>query len=297
MSTLTKVFIVLLSVFSIAFTVMTISVVAQTSNWKDTAEKFQSQAQIADTNLRNLIAANAAELAASRDAVKAGLDRIADVEKSLKSSQQEAGQLKIEQARAAAEKSNAEAINRGLLAQLQTADDARAELRKQRDELEQRNIELERRNIDLNDRVNEQTAQLAVFIEQKRQFEQQLHLLKAENERVGGEARRLTSGGRLEDPSGAGLPGLTAVTPVALRAIRGRLTAVDGDRVALSVGSADGVKKDMRFVIYRGEQYVGDVTIHLVEPNQSAGRLVRSVSTPQSGDEIVDEVGFVASRG
>ena len=59
LSTLTKVFAVLLVFFSIAFTVMTVSMVAQTTNWKDTAQKYEEHALVADTNLRNLIASSA----------------------------------------------------------------------------------------------------------------------------------------------------------------------------------------------------------------------------------------------
>jgi hypothetical protein len=57
------------------------------------------------------------------------------------------------------------------------------------------------------------------------------------------------------------------------------------------------VKKDMRFVIYRGNQYIGDLVVSLVEPNQAAGRLVQSTVTPQAGDQVVDELGLAASRG
>lgn len=297
MSTLTKVFIVLLSVFSIAFTVMTVSLASQTTSWRDVARKYEDQAVIADTHLRNLIAANAAEMATSRDAVKAAMDRIAALEGELKSARQESGQLKVELARAASEKSNAEAVNRGLLAQLQVAEDARSEYRKQRDDLEKRSVELERRNIDLNDRVNEQTAQIAVFVEQKRQYEQQLNLLKSENERLATGTQQLSSARALEDPRGAATPGVLARAPVADRIIRGQLTEVDGNMVTLSVGAADGVKKDMRFVIYRDAEYVGDLAVSLVEPNQSAGRLVRSASPPRAGDQVIDELGLASSRG
>jgi hypothetical protein len=53
----------------------------------------------------------------------------------------------------------------------------------------------------------------------------------------------------------------------------------------------------MVFVIYRDDQYVGDVRISLVDPNQSAGRLVRSTLTPEPGDQAADEMSLTASRG
>lgn len=204
MSTLTKVFVVLLTVFSIAFTVMTVSITAQTTNWRDLAQKYENHAVVADTHLRNMIAANAAELASARDALSASLTKIKELEEANKKSSDEAAQLKLEQARAAAEKSNAEAMNRGLLAQLQVAEDGRSEYRKQRDDLETRNAEIETRNIDLNDRVNELTAQVTVLLEQRRQFEQQLALLKSENERLATSTQRVSSAMSLESPTGEG---------------------------------------------------------------------------------------------
>ena len=83
MSTLTKVFIVLLSVFSIAFTTMTVSIVAQWADWKELANDYQQHAVVADTNLRHMIAANAAELAAANDTIRGHLEQIGELENTI----------------------------------------------------------------------------------------------------------------------------------------------------------------------------------------------------------------------
>ncbi|MCH9001926.1 MAG: hypothetical protein IIC02_05070, partial [Planctomycetes bacterium] len=108
MSTLTKVFIILLVVFSIAFTTMTISVVSQTTNWRDMAIQFQEHAQIADTNLRHMIASSAASLAAAKESVADRLDRINQLESQIQTSRNEIAQLSSELARSASEKSSSE---------------------------------------------------------------------------------------------------------------------------------------------------------------------------------------------
>ena len=126
-----------------------------------------------------------------------------ELEAQLQAGRNELAELRSEVAQAASEKSTTEAMNRGLLGQLQTADAGRAEYRKQRDELEGRNIDLERRNIDLDDRVNELTARISVFLEQKRQYEQQINILRVENEKLSQAARRLSTGVALEEPAGA----------------------------------------------------------------------------------------------
>ncbi len=297
MSILTKVFIVLLVLFSIAFTSMTVAVVARTPNWRDLADKYQEHARVADTALRHEIAANAALLATLRDDVQLKLERIGELETQLQAARDEAAQLRAEVAKAGAERSSAEAMNRGLFAQLQATEKARSEYLKQRDDLESTQIDLQQRNIDLGDRVNELTAQIDVLLEQQRHYEQQINILRTENERLaqagGTRSRAMT----LEEPAGAAMPGVTPVTPVAARAIRGKVLEVSGSLVTISVGSADGVRKDMVFVIHRQGQYVGDVQVNMVDPNQSAGRLLRGNMTPQVGDDITDALALVESAG
>jgi hypothetical protein len=296
LSTLTKVFIVVLVVFSIAFTTMTVSIVAQSTDWRDTALKYDEHARVADTNLRNQIAASTAELTTARDSIKGHLEKIGELEGQLKTNGAELAKLRSDIAKAESEKSSSEAMNRGLLAQLQIADSGRAEYRKQRDEIEKRSIELERRNIDLNDRVNEQTARIAVLFEQKRQYEQQINILRTENEKLAREAHRPAGATVLEEPSGAAMSNVTPLTAVSATPIRGKILDISGNIVTISVGTADGVKKDMVFVIHRGDQYVGDMKINTVSPNQAAGRIVRSTSAPAQGDQVTDELAMRASR-
>ena len=297
MSTLTKVFVVLLVVFSIAFTVMTVSIVAQSANWRELANDYQQHAVVADTNLRHMIAANAAELAGAKDAIKGYLRDIADLREESQASSNEMAQLRSEVKRIESEKSSSEAINRGLVAQFQSAEAARAEYRNQRDELEKQNIDLERRNIDLNDRVNELTARVAVMMEQKRQFEQQIHILRAETEKLARDARKVSTGVAVEEATGAAMSQVTALAPVATSPIRGHVVETSGNLITISVGAADGVKEDMVFVVHRGDQYVGDVRITLVDPSQAAGRVVGPGFTTRPGDQVTDASGLGSTRG
>lgn len=296
MSTLTKVFTVLLVVLSIVFTVMTISVVAQTARWKDNAEKYEENARIADTNLRQMIAASAAELATARDTIKSHLGKVGELETQMQANSAELARLRTDLAKVEAEKSSAEAMNRGLLTQVEAARSGETEYRKQLAGIEKRNIELERRNIDLNDRVNEQTAQIDVLVEQKRQYEQQLNILKEELERGSRQASRPGAGASMESPTGAAMQNVTALTPGGPTAIRGNVLEVSDNLVTISVGSADGVKKDMVFVIHRNDQYVGDVKISDVTPNRAAGKLVRTTGTPAKGDQVTDALAMHTPR-
>ncbi len=297
MSTLTKIFVVLLVVFSMTFTAMTVSTVAQTTNWRDTALKYQQNQRIADTNLRHAHAAHAAGIATKVDEIRGHLAKISDLETEVQTARTEAARVRLQLAQAASEKSGAEAMNRGLLAQLEVAEAARSEYRKQRDGLETGNIDLERRNIDLNDRVNELTARVDVMLEQRRHFEQQINILQSENRKLADRSWGQSSTTSFEDPGSSG--SIRASGRVAAREIRGHVRDVNGDLVTISVGGPDGVTEGMTFVLYREGQYVGDLTISMVDPTQSVGRItVRGPNlSPARGDDVADAVTFRRSRG
>lgn len=297
MSTLSKVFTVLLSLFSIAFTVLTVSAVAQTTNWRETAERYQQYAGVVETNYRNLMAATSAELAAARDEANAQLDRVAKLEADLQARRNELAGARSDLAKIESEKTSADAMNRALVAQLEAAEKARSEFQGQRDNLERQVIDFQRRNVDLNDRVNELTARIAVVLEEKRHFEQQINMLRDENQRLSQATGMPSRGMALEAPSGQALPGVEALTPIPVSPIRGHVVAVSGDLVTFSVGSADGVRMDMVFVVHREGAYVGDVRVNLIEPNRAAGRMIRSSGKAQNGDQVQDAISLASSRG
>jgi hypothetical protein len=69
-------------------------------------------------------------------------------------------------------------------------------------------------------------------------------------------------------------------------AIRGQVMAVDSDLASISVGSADGVRKNMKFLVYRDNQYLGDLLVTHVESSQSAGRMNAARGAVIRGDSV-----------
>ena len=66
--------------------------------------------------------------------------------------------------------------------------------------------------------------------------------------------------------------------------IKGLVTATGKSMVQLSVGSADGVKKDMVFHVTRGDRFLCDVVVTDVDINKCAGVLELVQQTPQIND-------------
>jgi predicted RNase H-like nuclease (RuvC/YqgF family) len=64
----------------------------------------------------------------------------------------------------------------------------------------------------------------------------------------------------------------------------GKVTEVSASLVAISIGAADGVKKDMIFHITRGDEFICDIVITYVDENRSAGVLELARKHPRVGD-------------
>ena len=70
--------------------------------------------------------------------------------------------------------------------------------------------------------------------------------------------------------------------------LKGKIVETDlkNNLVTLSIGSADGVKKGMRFHVVRGDTFICDVVITNVDVERSAGTLELVRQQPQVGDVV-----------
>ena len=68
-------------------------------------------------------------------------------------------------------------------------------------------------------------------------------------------------------------------------AITGTISAVDNQLVAINVGSANGIKKGMKLIVYRGGTFVGHIRIQLVKLDESVGLVIDKKINPQPGDK------------
>jgi len=291
LSTLHKIFTVLMTVFSIAFSMMFIFFATQVNDWKDLAENYQQQLKVSETYQRNLVATHAAELAAIKDAQEALRTQSQTIQGNLDRTTQQGVELQAKLAQLEAEKAALQSQNSTLAGEVKVAQGGWQSERGQRETLENRNLDLEKRNIDIVGQVNELTAQVLVLSQEKRQFQQENNLLRGENERLAG-TRGVPPTAPSETVAGGDMGGVIARTDAVRDAIRGRIVQVDGKYAMVSVGSADGVKQDMVFVIYRGAEFVGELKISEVEPEMAAGTLVRTRSVPQIDDTVADSAGF-----
>lgn len=294
MNTLTKVFVVLLLIFSIAFTMMTVQFSVSVPDWKAQAETWQVKARQVDTHNRNLVAAKVALGAQAADDRKTWDQQRQQLSQDLSSTLVDLSDYKGRLAKSETDLSAQSAMNKKLLAELGIAQASAEKAREQRQAMEQRNIYLEKANLDLSEGLNEKVATIIVLDQKARQQDQQINLCKRENDRL---ARRSRQEGRqFEDSVVMPAPDkVTSRTAPRTAAIRGHVEDLSGNLASISVGSNDGVEVGMTFIIYNDRGfYLGDLEVTEVEPNSSAGNLKFVTSPISVGDTVVDERSYLA---
>ena len=134
--------------------------------------------------------------------------------------------------------------------------------------------------------LNQITAELYEKLVQLEALEADRRRLLEQKQQLEARAGSGTFGGPVSVDVVTPLPGpARPVAPVTVGAdIRGLITEVTNEMVTLSVGSSDGVRKDMVFHVTRGDRFLCDVVITNVDINKSAGVLELIQQQPRIGD-------------
>lgn len=302
MSVLTKVFVVLLALVSIALSMLVVAAFARQEDWRASANDWRATAAAAQAKER-VVAQNAAlEQARAQDRHQ----RDTELTDKLTTQGEEQRRALDDLSRQVAEARNNLTVEQGnttALAELNKV--AVADLNKEREfssTLAKRNSELERQSIDLNDRVKELTVNVTMAQSQVRALQQQL---AAATGRATGEP---TAAGATVPTAGTANivePNIPSVQPAleAAAPIRGEVLGVKGNLAELSVGSADGVVPGMKFYLYRPAAkaggkplYLGALRITKVDAKQAAGLIEQSEGDVRAGDAARDEASFEMRR-
>lgn len=299
MSVLTKVFVVLLTLLSIALSMFVVAAFAQQENWRTSSQNWRETSLAANAKERT-VTANAAidqqrALARHRNDV-ATIDAMQD---DLAASNDELGRLNQSNAslenKLTVKEGQLTTTNR-LSSLLQAAFNREQE---SSTKLSRRNSELERRNVDLNNRVKELTANMAMAKSRVRALKEQIAAIS--EDRAAGKVAQIPGGPGIVQ---AHTPSVTTTAPPSAMSspIRAEVTKVNGNLASISVGSADGVAHGMMFLLYRPAinggtpQYLGTLRVTRVETNQCAGSIEQAEGEIRPGDSARDEASF-ALRG
>lgn len=296
MTTVAKVFLVLLVIGAIALSTASITLTAQARNWRALADGYRSDASAAWAYATSATAEARVREEQINSAWQVATEQLANAHKDLDARQQDIAQQRTEIERLKVESASDKAAILKLSTALKTEQDRANQWQEQNQQALARALDLEKRNIDLNGRTQELTASVNVLENQTRVLQQRNYGLQ---EQVSKLREQMAMG-----PQGTAVPGVQpasgAAQPLSSPAatpIRGKVLQIDGNVIGLSVGSSDGVKPNMAFVIFRGEKSLGRVLIRDVDPQVSAGTLDKKFGDAiQVGDMVIDEAGLMAQR-
>lgn len=277
MNSLTKVLVVLLSLFSIFLCGTIVIYIGNANNYKEMYDNERGTNQAirdSEANLRTLFNEKNSEMKREVDSLKAQIEE--------KSDELSASKVALR---------SSERLNRdyesqmknwaGVLEGLQTTiANMTMSRRLTQDELDMSRTDL----VKLQKELNEITASFYERVVQMQQLEaDKRRLLEKLTFVEQKQTQPVVSGRTVTMERFAARPVLSIPTSLV---INGLISDVSQSLVTLSVGSADGVTKGMTFYVTRGDNFICDVVITNVETDRSVGVLELVEAQPRIGDNV-----------
>jgi chromosome segregation ATPase len=287
LSTLTKVLIVLLTVFSIFLCGIVVTYVANAENYRKTADGQRSQVQ-SMRNERDAAVRSEEEQKQAAEQLKAELNKqITELQTAKTELLGEIDKVKRENAQLVQDIAKMNAT-------VKMANETAAKLTEQSKAAETEVATLRASQTKQTKQLNETTQTLLEKMAIIAQLEEKnRQLLESKQEIEGQLNRMLQQSGRVAAQPQPVTPTRAIAQPAAARVskeigLNGRVMAVDAkNRLAqISIGAAAGVQQDMKFHVTRGEQFVCDILILEVFPDKAVGILDLVELQPQIGDSV-----------
>lgn len=277
MNSLTKVLVVLLSLFSIFLCGTIVVYIGNANNYKELyeGEKGTNQAiRDSEANLRTLFNEKNTEMKRQVDSLNEDIREMGD--------ERSAMEVKFRNS----ERSNRDYESRisnwaGVLEGLQTTiANMTMSQRLTQDELDMSRTDL----VKLQKELNEITASFYERVVQMQQLEADKRRLLEKLTYIEGKRVQPVVAERTVTMKKAAARSVLSV-PTSL-VINGLISDVSPTMVTVSVGSADGVKKGMTFYVTRGDNFICDVIITDVETDKAVGVLELIEAQPRIGDNV-----------
>jgi hypothetical protein len=289
----TKIFIVLVCLFSFIFTPMTIQFVAKSYNWKELAESYQNVVIDSQVHNRNVVALLMAEEQAFEDELGKTRDGLRGANEDNLALQQTLAETNAKNASLTSENLALQTTVKTQAVSVRVKTEENRHLTTVNEDLRGENDRLMTESIQLNDRNKELAAERLILERKLRMLEEENIAMRQENAQL---RQGVAAGPEAVGPVavvGAAEP----VGPVSRSPIRGQITAVEGNIAEIDVGSADGVKRGMSFVVMRDEKYLGDLRIEDLEPRSAVGTLeLTGQGAIRAGDNVRDRATLEAVR-
>lgn len=287
MSVLTKALVVVVTILSVLLVALVVPFVANQQAYKKQLDAARQAELAASTRARiaqqqaDAAQETRAALVAQYEAASNNLTAtLARLQTQLSEAQAAVAGQAAELAQSKADQSRLAATNQQIAGML---DASRSELTERR----QKMVDLELRLIESNDRVNQLTSQMETADVSIRRLREDLAQRDQTIADYEGRIAKLPQDVRDQMLAQAS----TAAGPfMPQTAIFGQVSRVDnlaGDTfVQLDIGQRDNVAQNMKFVVFRGEQFLGTLVVTLVDQDSAVGRVTLQQGPIQSGDSV-----------
>lgn len=290
MSVLTKVFVVLVNVLSVALVALVIAYVANSQNYRQAFEEERGKRTAAET----LAQLARGELAQERQKWEAQLNRaladLSDKSAQLKTMEEQTAAMRMELAsvrrQAAQLSAEVSRLSTALKQNQEILDVTLKELNRRREEA----LKQEARLVELADRNNELQNQVDAYNRQVRRLNEQIAALESEKKQLENWWLRVPADERERITGAAGLAQATQAFEAPPPGVRGKIVKLEklGDQtlVQVDVGAADRVAPNMKFIIHRGDRFLGNLIILTVSERAAVGRLELPQGEIAVGDTV-----------
>jgi hypothetical protein len=270
----TKIFVVLVMILSVLLVGLIVAFVVNVETYRAKWVTAQAEAQVARLNYSLREADNLAAVQAASAEKEQLQTQIAALQSEITQNNQV---ILAQQGRIV----ELEAINadvRTELARLAAAEQKHAEIndtiQKEIRELREKNLTLATQNVELSQALNEKTTEANTLNRQVRFLSETIKDLERQNEQLAqGAGARTGVRTSAETTPGSKLQrGIRPDHPI--RGIVTDVTRIKDDLfITINVGSNDGVREGMEFMIHQGDTYLGNAIIYITDLNSAAGRV------------------------
>jgi len=265
---LTKVFVVLAAVMSLMLAASTMIYAHNAEAVRGAYEKAELARVLSERTLATQAETHARDIATLMGEIQSREQRIADVRTDLDSVKAEAERLRREKLAAEAE---AERI-RGQITQFGVAAETNATVienyRAEVGDLRSDELRFREEKLQLEDAIADQASQIEVLQQENRALQEQLAAATADLEaaRTGATA---SSAGETSGPvTLQGAPVFGSVNAVRTEAATGKTL------VQINLGANDRMRENVKLLVFRGGQFIGNVVLKTVDLQDSLGEVV-----------------------
>jgi hypothetical protein len=286
LSTLTKVLIVLLSVFSLFLCGVVVTYVANAENYRQTAERQRSDVQVAKNRQRDAEEELTQAKQATEETKKALEEQISEMTINISNLQAQLDSVKRENAQLVQD-----VANMGATVKLANETQAKQLGQSQADQtrvtaLLADQTRLGKELAETNQTLLDKMSIIATLQDKNRQLVEANQDLETRLNQYLQQYGKMAPAPKPVTPTrGIAQPAAPAPQDIALN---GRITDLDikNSLAAISIGTAAGVKQNMKFHVTRGDQFVCNVEILYVDTERSVGTLKLVQTEPRIGDMV-----------